>query len=134
MLAVVSASAAMASQSGRSERNAASSASSTSHQRRPPSISAGGSVPNAQPAVAADRRGSSNATTSATEARGVRMAMLRRPSATSTRSGSGPVMPSCTSRPSRGAASPASSTACAVPTLGWPANGTSFCGLNMRTR
>jgi len=72
--------------------------------------------------------------TSATAARGVRMAMLRVAPSPTTRSGSAPAMPSWTRTPSIGAARPASSTACAVPTLGWPANGTSFCGLNMRMR
>src|SRR3546814_6084078 len=54
--------------------------------------------------------------------------MVRVSPAPSTRSGRLPAAPSCTSRPSCGAASPASSTACAVPTLGWPANGTSWRG------
>ena len=50
------------------------------------------------------------------------------------RSGMAPAMPSCTSTPSTAPARPTCSTACAVPTLGWPANGTSFCGLKMRSR
>jgi hypothetical protein len=134
MLSVACASATIASQFGCALRRSASLASSASHQRRPPSISTGGSPPSGNPASASRRRGSSGVAISCTRARGVRTAIVRSRPAPVTISGSLPAIPSCTSSPSRGAARPASSKACAVPTLGWPANGTSRRGLKMRMR
>jgi hypothetical protein len=134
MLSVLCAKSATAGQGGVAARKAASLATSASHQRRPPSISAGGRAPSGSPRKAARKRGSSALATSCTRARGVRTAIVRVGPSPLTRSGSLPAMPSCTSKPSRGTASPASSTACAVPTLGCPANGTSRRGLNMRMR
>jgi hypothetical protein len=134
MLSVSRASWPMAFQSGSAARSCASLSSSTSHQRRPPSTSAGGNTPSGRPASAADRRGSPALAVSSTRERGVRTAMVRSRPLPVTRNGNRPAMPSCTSRPSTGAASPATSATCALPTLGCPANGTSRRGEKMRMR
>ncbi|MNE50381.1 hypothetical protein D3C80_1449510 [compost metagenome] len=104
-------------------------------QRAPTSISRGrASRDTAQPRMASSS--STSASSSGVNAGCGRSKVIQRSPSLSwlTSSCTNPAAHSCTSRPSRGAIAPASSSAWAVPMVGWPANGSSEAGVKMRTR